>query len=185
MKNLIEYIIEAKNPLKDFESEIASYQVKPSIKGWEFKKDAYKPSKKGKGEFKVSIKGAKKFLNGKDGYNGQYNINIYIYLKAFEFEGNPYISIVCQDVDDWDGRLYNEDFCVLNSIDGINPFINWFLKPHKNTTKSTIGPDGEIKIWYEKLPKLYTPEIKPYVCDKRTITKMGDIVKIECVEPQW
>lgn len=182
MKNLVDYILESKDILKELLNSLVTYQWKPEMKGWRFKKDIYKPVKKGRGEFKISIKDAEEYINGKDRSQGQYTTNIYVYLKGFEFEDRPYVSIVCKTEDAWNGAERSQDFCVLNSINGIDSFIKWSLKPHRNKTKSDIGPDGELKIWLEKMPKTYTPEIKPYVCDKRTVTKMGDLIKIQCVE---
>lgn len=182
MKNIVDYILESKDTLKELLDNLAAYQWKSEMKGWRFKKDTYKTVKKGRGEFKISIKDAEEYINGKDGSQGQYTTNIYVYLKGFDFEDKQYISIICKSEDSWNGAERSQDFCVLNSIDGIDPFIKWSLKPHRNKTKSDIGPDGELKLWLEKMPKTYTPEIKPYVCDKRTAIKIGDLVKIQCVE---
>ena len=182
MKSLFEYISESLDRVKEITSQLASYTFEPGIKGWGFKKDSYKAVKKGRGEFKISIKDASDYINGKDGYGGSYIKNLFIYLKGFEFEGSTYISVVFKSEDAWDGRPYNDDFCVLNSIDGLTPFIEWCFKPHRNATRSEIGPDGELKIWYEKMPKSYAPDVKQYMCDKRTVTKMGDLVKINCIE---
>ena len=184
MKNITEFLFEAGNSpeLKKLLDELAKYEFEAEAKGYRFRKPTYKFAKKGKGEFKMSIKQADQYINGKNGDQGYYQNNIYVFVKGIEFDGAVYISIVVKNMDYGDGRTWSEDFCVLNSIDGIAPFIKWCLKPHKNKTKSEIGPDGELKIWYEKMPKTFTPEIKPFVVNKRVIDKMGDIVKINCLE---
>jgi len=184
MQALLDYIYESMTTpeLKNLIEELKRYELKPNVKGWEFKKSSYKTVKKPKNEFKIAMKETDEYINGKNSDQGMYTTNIFVYLKAFDFDGINYISIVCKCLDDWDGRTYSNDFCVLNNIEGIEPFVSWCLKPHRHKTKSEIGPDGELKIWYEQMPKTYTPDIKPYVCNKKLVEKMGDLVKISCVE---
>lgn len=181
MKSLLEYINEAiADNLKSMISFLSKFEFEPlDINGWRFKKDSYKITKKPKNEFKISIKDAHNFASGNSDRYGFYIYNVYVFIKPFEFENETYLSVVFRKTDEGDWSC-GEDFCVLNSTEGLNPFIRWCFKPHKYTSKSDIGPDGELKIWYEKMPKSYTPEIKPYVCNKKLVEKMGDIVKINC-----
>lgn len=183
MKNLVDYINESiTDNLKDIISFLSKFEFEPlDIKGWRFKKESYKTTKKPKNEFKISIKNVHKFVSGNSDRYGSYIYNVYVFLKPFEFEGETYLSVVFRKADEADWSC-GEDFCVLNNTDGLDPFIRWCFKPHRYTSKSDIGPDGELKIWYEKMPKSYTPEIKPYVCDKKIVEKMGDIVKINCTK---
>lgn len=183
MKSLVDYINEAMaNNLKSMTGFLSGFEFEPSdIKGWRFKKDSYKTSKKPKNEFKISIKDAHNFTSGNSDRYGFYIYNVYVFIKPFEFEGETYLSVVFRKADEGDWSC-GEDFCVLNSSEGLDPFIRWCFKPHRYTSKSDIGPDGELKIWYEKMPKSYTPEIKPYVCDKKLVERMGDIVKIDCTK---
>lgn len=183
MKSLFEYIQESfDDTIKSVSNFLSSFTFEPSnINGWRFKNDSYKTSKKPKNEFKISIKNAHNFTSGNSDRYGFYIYNVYIFIKPFEFEGKTYLSVVFRKADEGDWSC-GEDFCVLNSVEGLDPFIRWCFKPHRYTSKSDIGPDGELKIWYEKMPKSYTPEIKPYVCDKKFVEKMGDAVKINCTE---
>ena len=183
MKSLVEYIKEAMGDnLKSMVSFLSGFEFDPSsIKGWEFNKAPYKTSKKSKNEFKISIKGAHNFTSGNSDRYGFYIYNVYVFIKPFEFEGETYLSVVFRKADEGDWSC-GEDFCVLNSTEGLDPFIRWCFKPHRYTSKSDIGPDGELRVWYEKMPKSYTPEIKPYVCNKKLIEKMGDIIKINCTK---
>lgn len=183
MKSITDFINEAiTNNLKSMINFLSGFEFESSnIKGWKFNKPSYKTSKKPKSEFKISMKNAHEFVSGNSDRYGFYISNVYVFIKPFEFEGETYLSVVFRVTDETDWSR-GEDFCILNSVEGLDPFIRWCFKPHKHTSKSDIGPDGELRVWYEKMPKTYTPEIKPYVCSKKLVEKMGDIVKIACTK---